>query len=73
MNYQQFITIDSNRRSGQATIRGMRIAVKDILELLASGMSWEEILADYPELTQQDIQACLWYASHREQVFGFFR
>jgi uncharacterized protein (DUF433 family) len=72
MNYQDIITLNPNKRSGQPTIRGMRIAVKDILEMLASDMTWDEILDDFPELTKDDIRASLQYASQREQHFRHY-
>jgi uncharacterized protein (DUF433 family) len=61
------ITIDPARRGGRPTIRGMRITVQDVLEYLAGGMSTEEVLADFPELTETDIRACLAYAADRER------
>ena len=67
MNYQDIITIEAGKRGGRPTIRGMRIAVADVLGWLASGMSHEEILSDYPELTEEDIRACLAYAADRER------
>ncbi|MEL6937906.1 MAG: DUF433 domain-containing protein [Cyanobacteria bacterium J06598_1] len=67
MNYQNIITVEPGKRSGKACIRGMRITVYDVLSYLASGMSPDEILADFPYLTQQDILACLSYAADREQ------
>jgi uncharacterized protein (DUF433 family) len=62
MNYQDIITIEPGRRGGRPTIRGMRIAVADVLGWLATGRSHQEILSDYPELTEEDIRACLAYA-----------
>ena len=67
MNYQKIITIEPGKRGGRPTIRGMRIAVADVLGWLAAGMTNEEILSDYPELTQDDIRACLAYAADRER------
>jgi uncharacterized protein (DUF433 family) len=67
MNYQDIITIQPGKRGGRPTIRGMRIAVADVLGWLASGMTHEEILSDYPELTEADIRACLAYAADRER------
>ena len=67
MDYAKIITIDSGKRSGKPCIRGMRITVSDILEYLASGMSVEEILDDFPELTREDIRACLAFAADREK------
>lgn len=59
MDYTKFITIEPGKRSGQACIRGMRITVRDVLEYLAGGMTVAELLADFPELTSDDIRACL--------------
>lgn len=67
VDYQDIITIEPGKRSGKACIRGMRITVYDVLSYLAAGMSQEEILADFPYLTQEDILACLSYAADREQ------
>jgi uncharacterized protein (DUF433 family) len=67
MSYQDIITIEPGKRGGRPTIRGMRIAVADVLGWLASGMSHAEIIADYPELTEADIRACLAYAADRER------
>ena len=67
MDYRDIITIEPGKRSGKPCIRGMRITVQDILEYLAGGMSQEEILADFPELTPLDIRACLAFAADRER------
>ncbi len=67
MDYQHIITIEPGKRSGKPCIRGMRITVSDVLEYLASGMSVEEILADFPDLTIEDIHACLAFAAERER------
>jgi uncharacterized protein (DUF433 family) len=67
VNYQDIITVEPGRRGGQPTIRGMRISVYDVLSYLASGMTQDEILSDFPELTLQDIRACLGYAADRER------
>ena len=67
MDYRNFITIDPGKRGGKPCVRGMRITVYDILDYLASGMSQEQILADFPELTIDDIKACLSYAADRER------
>ncbi len=61
-NYQSIVTLEAGKRSGKATIRGMRITVYDVLSYLAAGMTVDEILADFPYLTAEDIQACLSYA-----------
>jgi uncharacterized protein (DUF433 family) len=65
-DYSRFITLDPNIRSGKPTIRGMRITVYDILEMLSEGMNIEAILEDFPELTQEDILATLAYAADKE-------
>jgi uncharacterized protein (DUF433 family) len=67
MDYRDIITIEPGKRGGKPTIRGMRITVQDVLEYLAGGMSEEEILADFPELTREDIRACLAFAADRER------
>jgi uncharacterized protein (DUF433 family) len=64
--YQTRLTVEPGKRSGKPCIRGLRITVYDVLSYLAAGMSVEEILQDFPELTQEDIQACLAYAADRE-------
>ncbi len=66
MNYREIITVESGKRGGKPCIRGMRITVYDVLEYLASGMTTEQILADFPYLTPEDIRACLQYAADRE-------
>lgn len=63
MDYKKIITVEPGKRNGKPCIRGLRITVTDILKYLASGMSNEEILADFPELTIEDIRACLEYAA----------
>jgi uncharacterized protein (DUF433 family) len=67
MNYQNIITIEAGKRGGRPCVRKMRIAVADVLGWLAAGMSHQEILADYPELTEEDIRACLAFAADRER------
>lgn len=67
MDYRTIITIEPGKRSGKPCIRGMRITVADILEYLASGMTTSEILGDFPELTEDDIRACLAFAAERER------
>ncbi|MBS1770762.1 MAG: DUF433 domain-containing protein [Acidobacteria bacterium] len=67
MDYRDIITIEPGKRSGKPTIRGMRITVQDVFEYLAGGMSEDEILADFPELTHEDIRACLAFAANRER------
>jgi uncharacterized protein (DUF433 family) len=63
MDYSHLITVEPGKRSGQPCICGMRITVRDVLEYLAGGMTVEELLADFPELTSQDVRACLAYAA----------
>lgn len=65
-NYRQRITIEPGKRGGKPCIRNMRITVYDILSWLASGMTNVDILADFPELTTEDIQAALAFAADRE-------
>ena len=67
MNYRDIITIEPGKRGGRPCIRGMRIAVSDVLGWLAAGMTHEQILSDYPELTEDDIRASLAYAADRER------
>jgi uncharacterized protein (DUF433 family) len=61
MDYSHLITVEPGKRSGQPCIRGMRITVRDVLEYLAGGMTVPELLADFPELTADDVRACLGY------------
>jgi uncharacterized protein (DUF433 family) len=67
VTYQDIITIEPGKRGGRPTIRGMRIAVADVLGWLASRMTYAQIVADYPELTEAHIRACLAYAADRER------
>ena len=67
MDYSKYITLEPGKRSGQACIRGLRITVADVLDYLASGMTEAEILKDFPELTAEDIKACLAFAADRER------
>lgn len=67
MDYRNIITIELGKRSGKPCIRGMRITVYDVLSYLAAGMTYKEILEDFPYLTREDILACLSYAADREQ------
>lgn len=67
MDYRSIITIEPGKRGGRPCIRGMRIAVTDVLGWLAAGMSHDEIRADFPELTEQDIRACLAFVADRER------
>jgi uncharacterized protein (DUF433 family) len=67
MDYRALITIEPGKRGGKPCIRGLRITVYDVLEYLASGMSEDEILGDFPDLTREDIRACLAFAADRER------
>lgn len=67
VDYHQIITIEPGKRSGKPCIRGMRITVYDVLEYLAGGMTVDEVLADFPDLTLEDIQACFAFAADRER------
>lgn len=67
MSYKDIITIEPDKRSGKPCIRGTRMTVQDVLEYLAGGMSEAEILAEFPDLTREDIRACLAYAADRER------
>jgi uncharacterized protein (DUF433 family) len=67
VKYSHLITIEPDKRSGQPCIRGLRITVRDVLEYLASGMSAEEIVSDFPDLNDEDIRACLAFAADRER------
>ena len=65
-DYQSRITIEPGKRGGKPCVRATRITVYDVLDWFASGMSEQEIMDDYPELTQDDIRACLAFAADRE-------
>ena len=67
ISYKNIITIEPGKRNGKPCIRGMRITVFDILSYLAAGMSKNQILEDFPELKEDDIQACLSYAADSEK------
>lgn len=64
---QKIITLEAGKRSGKPCIRGMRITVEDVLRWLASGMNTEEIMADFPELTREDILTALEFAANRQE------
>ena len=70
MDYTHLITIEPGKRSGQPCIRGLRMTVRDVLEYLTGGMSVEAILDDFPDLTDEDIRACLAFAADRERRFS---
>jgi len=67
MDYSKIITIEPDKRSGKPTIRGTRMTVTDVLEYLAGGMTPEEIVDEFPDLTLEDIRACLAFAADRER------
>jgi uncharacterized protein (DUF433 family) len=67
MDYRRIITIEPGKRGGKPCVRGLRITVSDVLEYLAAGMSFEQILADFPELTEEDIRACLAFAAEKDR------
>ena len=67
MNYQDYITIEPDKRGGKPCVRGLRITVSDVLDYLASDMTEAEILEDFPDLTHEDIKACLAFAADRER------
>ena len=70
-NYQEIITVNPNVRSGKPCVRNLRITVADVLGYLAAGMSRQEIVADFPKLTDEDITACLAYAAESEKHVKF--
>ncbi len=67
MDYHSRITIEPGKRGGKPCVRGLRITVYDVLEMLAAGQTHEQILIDFPELENDDIQACLAFAADRER------
>jgi uncharacterized protein (DUF433 family) len=67
MDYSKIITIEPGKRGGKPCIRGTRMTVTDVLEYLAGGMTEAEILSDFPDLTAEDIRACLAFAADRER------
>ena len=67
MDYRNIITIEPDKMGGKPCIRGLRITVYDVLDYLASGMTESDILADFPDLTSEDIRACLAFAADRER------
>ncbi|MEE8169732.1 MAG: DUF433 domain-containing protein [Phycisphaerae bacterium] len=68
MNYRSIITLEPGKRGGKPCVRGLRITVYDVLDYLASGMTPDEILRDFPDLTSDDIKACLAFAADRERT-----
>jgi uncharacterized protein (DUF433 family) len=66
-DHQNFITVEPGKRGGKPCIRGLRITVQDVLEYLASGMTEQQILDDFPELTREDLRAVYAFAADRER------
>ncbi len=66
-DYHKYIAIEPGKRSGKACIRGLRITVYNVLSYLAAGMTIEEVLEDFSELTREDILACLAYVADAEK------
>ena len=73
MSYSDIITLEPGKRGGKPCIRGLRITVYDVLEYLASGMTHQDILRDFPYLTEQDIRACLAFAADRERKWEMLK
>ena len=71
MEYQGRITVEPGKRGGKPCIRGMRITVYEVLDYLASDMTEQEILADFPDLTKDDLKACIAFAADRERRLSF--
>lgn len=67
IDYKDIITLQADKRGGKPCIRGLRITVYDVLSYLAAGMTIEQIIDDFPDLTRNDILACLSYAADRER------
>jgi uncharacterized protein (DUF433 family) len=65
VDWRKIITVEPGKRRGKPCIRGIRMTVYDVLEYLASGMTHAEFLDDFPDLTEEDIQACLAYAAEK--------
>jgi len=70
MNTNKYIEIDSEKRFGKPIVKGTRIAVSDVLNWLANGMTKAEIIVDFPELNEEKINACLFFAASREGHLG---
>jgi uncharacterized protein (DUF433 family) len=69
MDYRNYITIEPGKRGGKPCVRGLRITVYEVLEYLASEMTEAEILEDFPDLTREDLKACIAYAADHERHF----
>lgn len=72
VDYRKIITIEAGKRSGKPCIRGTRMTVGDVLDYLAGGMTIEEVLDDFPDLTREDILACFAFAAERERTLAPF-
>lgn len=68
VNYKEHITMEPGKRSGKPCIRGLRVTVYDVLNMLADGMTHEEIIDDFPKLKTEDILACLAFAADKENT-----
>lgn len=66
-DYREIVTVEPGKRGGKPCVRGLRITVYEVLEYLTSGMTIDEILADFPDLTRDDLRACLAFAADRER------
>ncbi|MBK5966072.1 hypothetical protein CCR95_18805 [Thiocystis minor] len=73
MRYQDLITIEPGKRGGKPCVRGLRITVYDVLGWLANGMSVSDIIDDFPELTQEDVMACLAFAAEHEKTVTWIK
>lgn len=67
MIYRDYITVEENKRGGKPCIRGLRITVAEVLDYMASEMTEDEILEDFPDLTLNDLKACIAFAADRER------
>lgn len=67
VDYSKIITIEPDKRGGKPCVRGLRITVYDVLDALAAGLTVAQVLAEYPDLTEQDVRACLAFAADRER------
>jgi uncharacterized protein (DUF433 family) len=67
VSYEDRITVEPGKRGGKPCIRGLRITVYDVLEYLASGMTEDDVLRDFPDLVRDDLRACLEFAATRER------
>jgi uncharacterized protein (DUF433 family) len=70
IDYRSLITIEPGKRGGKPCIRGLRITVYDVLDYLGGGMTPAEIVSDFPDLTLEDVQACLAFAANRERLLS---